>query len=252
MTSPASQPQPSPQPSEPPERRLLEGPEDRRGGFLQAVRVFWEMIGGFRTLQFVGPCVTVFGSARFRVDHEYYRMARDVGAALARQGFTVMTGGGPGIMEAALRGAKDAGGETVGVGIRLPHEQGRNGYVDTWRQFRYFHVRKVMLVKYSYGFVVLPGGFGTLDEVFEAATLIQTGKIEQFPVVLMGKKFWGPMLDFIEGTLASEGAIAHRDFTMLTVTDDPEEAALLVRDAAVSRFGLRYAQRPKRSRLLRE
>jgi uncharacterized protein (TIGR00730 family) len=250
MTAPTEQPT---KPTDPqPEIRLLQGPEDRRGGLLQAGRVFWEMIMGFRKLQFVGPCVTVFGSARLGPEHEYYQLAEKVGADLARQGFTVMTGGGPGIMEAALKGAKSVGGETVGVGIRLPHEQARNPYIDHWKEFHYFHVRKVMLVKYSYGFVALPGGFGTMDEVFEAATLIQTGKIRRFPVILMGRKYWGPMLAFIENTMVAEGVIAMEDFTGIIVTDDPEQAAAHVRDAAISNFGLRYAERPKRKRLLFE
>jgi uncharacterized protein (TIGR00730 family) len=161
-----------------------------------------------------------------------------------------MTGGGPGIMEAALRGAKEAGGETVGCGIELPHEHKRNRYIDTWTEFRYFFVRKVMLVKYSYGFVVLPGGFGTLDEVFETATLTQTGKIRMFPIVLMGSNFWAPMLSFIEETMVQEGVINREDFSRLIVTDDPGEAARRIRDAAISRFGLRYTERPAKKKVL--
>ena len=234
------------------ERQLLEGPGGRTAGFLQAARVFREMIGGFRTLHFVGPSVTVFGSARTTEDSEYYRMGRAVGAELAKAGFTVMTGGGPGIMEAACRGAKEAGGETVGCGIQLPGETGPNPYIDTWREFRYFFVRKVMLIKYSYGFVVLPGGFGTLDEVFETATLVQTEKIREFPIVLMGADFWRPMLEFMEHTLVTRQVIDPSDFENLHVTDDPVEAAGWVRDTAMRRFGLRYMERPRRRRVLFE
>ncbi|HEY1270011.1 MAG TPA: TIGR00730 family Rossman fold protein, partial [Candidatus Binatia bacterium] len=163
------------------ERRFLYGPQERSRELVRAIKIFCEFMRGFRTLHFVGPCVTVFGSARFRDDHEYYRMARDVGARLARAGFTVMTGGGPGIMEAANRGAKEAGGRSIGCNIELPEEQKPNPYLDKWITFRHFYVRKVMLVKYSYAFVALPGGFGTLDEIFETAVLIQTGKIKEFP-----------------------------------------------------------------------
>src|SRR5262249_9523341 len=148
-------------------------------------------------LHFVGPCVTVFGSARFKEDHPYYELARTVGQRLAKLGFTVMTGAGPGIMEAANRGAKDVGGYSVGCNIVLPHEQKINAYLDRVVTFRHFYVRKVMLVKYSYAFAVLPGGLGTLDELFEAATLIQTGKIQNFPVVLFRKDYWQPLVDLL-------------------------------------------------------
>src|SRR5262245_21448532 len=159
-------------------RRFLQGPQARRSELFRAIRIFIEFIRGFRALHFVGPCVTVFGSARFKEDHPYYALGREVGRALARAGFTVMTGGGPGIMEAANRGAKDVGGRSVGCNIELPEEQRPNPYLDRWITFRHFFVRKVMLVKYSYAFVALPGGFGTLDEIFETATLVQTGKIK--------------------------------------------------------------------------
>src|SRR5262249_45288353 len=166
--------------------RFLQGPPKRGHELIRAVRIFFEFMRGFRSLHFLGPCVTVFGSARFKDGHPYYELGRTVGAGLARAGFTVMTGGGPGIMEAANRGAKDAGGFSVGCNIELPQEQRPNPYLDRWITFRHFFVRKVMLVKYSYAFVALPGGFGTLDEVFETATLIQTRKIQEFPLVLMG------------------------------------------------------------------
>src|SRR5258706_11253784 len=163
--------------------RFLEGPQRRLAELARAIRIFCEFIRGFRTLHFVGPCVTVFGSARFTEIHPYYRLARLTGAGLARLGFTVMTGGGPGIMEAANRGAKDAGGRSIGCNITLPQEQKPNAYLDKFVEFRYFFVRKVMLVKYSYAFIVMPGGYGTLDEVFETAVLVQTGKIRNFPII---------------------------------------------------------------------
>ena len=162
---------------------------------------------GFRKLHFVGPCVTVFGSARFTAEHHYYVLAREVGQRLARAGFTVMTGGGPGIMEAANRGAKEAGGYSVGCNIELPQEQKPNPYLDRWVTFRHFFVRKLMLVKYSYAFIAMPGGFGTLDEIFETATLIQTHKIKDFPLVLVGKEYWQPLLDFLRGRLVEAKTI---------------------------------------------
>ncbi len=175
-----------PTPSETEERRFLEGPQSRFGELLRALRIFRELIRGFRHLHFVGPCVTIFGSARFPEDHPYYIQARKVGAELAKAGFTIMTGGGPGIMEAANRGAKDVKGRSVGCNIVLPMEQHPNPYLDTFVDFRYFFVRKLMLAKYSYAFVAMPGGFGTMDELFEIATLVQTGKVKEFPIVLAG------------------------------------------------------------------
>ena len=179
--------------------RFLEGPQPRGFELWHAVQIFAEFIRGFRALHFVGPCVTVFGSARFAETHRYYAMGRDVGARLARAGFTVMTGGGPGIMEAANRGAREVGGRSLGCNIELPHEQRPNSYLDRWITFRHFFVRKVMLVKYSYAFVALPGGFGTLDEVFETATLIQTGKIQQFPLSPHGTGLLGSAARLPEG-----------------------------------------------------
>lgn len=226
------------------DRRLLEGPHSRTLGFAQAVRTFIEMIRGFRALHFVGPCVTVFGSARFPEDSPEYRLGRVAGFELARAGFTVVTGGGPGIMEAASRGAKEAGGETVGCGIKLPQEQVRNPYTDMWIEFNYFFVRKVMLVKYSYGFLVLPGGFGTMDEIFETATLIQTAKIPDFPLVLMGIDFWKPLTDFLRVGMAGHGTIDKADIDRVLLTDDPAEAADFVRRAAFAKFGVHYLQPP--------
>ena len=225
----------------PPEvRRFLAGPQPRLFELARAIRIFCEFIRGFRALHFVGPCVTVFGSARFTETHRYYELARQLGACLARDGFTVMTGGGPGIMEAANRGAKEVGGRSIGCNIELPQEQAPNPYLDRWVTFKHVFVRKVMLVKYSYAFIAMPGGFGTLDEVTEAATLIQTGKIAGFPMVLMGVDFWKPLLDFMRNTLVKQGTIAPTDMDLLFVTDSPEEAAARVRDIGMKQFGLSY------------
>ncbi len=221
------------------ERGFLEGPRERLVELRRAVRIFLEFIRGFRALHFLPPCVTVFGSARFKEDDPHYQLAREMGSQLARVGFTVMTGGGPGIMEAANRGAKDAGGLSVGCNIELPMEQQPNPYLDRFVEFRYFFVRKVMLVKYSYAFVALPGGFGTLDEIFETVTLIQTGKIKDFPLVLMGVEYWTPLIDFLRTSVLGKRAIDPCDIERITLTDDPEHAVRVIRDAAAARFGVR-------------
>ena len=226
--------------------RFLEGPQRRVAELIRAVRIFGEFIRGFRALHFVGPCVTVFGSARFQQNHPYYALARAVGAELAKAGFTVMTGGGPGIMEAANRGAKDVGGRSVGCNIVLPIEQKPNPYLDHWVTFRHFFVRRVMLVKYSYAFVALPGGFGTLDEIFETATLIQTAKISEFPLVLMGKEFWRPLIEFMQNRLVQENTIDQTDVDRLIITDSAAEAAAAISEVAKRRFGLTYGPRLKR------
>ena len=225
---------------------FLQGPQGRGFELARALRIFGELLRGFRALHFAGPCVTVFGSARFSEDHPYYALGREVGARLARAGFTVMTGGGPGIKEAANRGAREAGGRSIGCNIELPQEQRPNPYLDRWITFRHFFVRKLMLVKYSYAFVALPGGFGTLDEVFETATLIQTGKIQQFPLVLLGRRFWSPLLDFMRERLVAEGTIAPADARRLAVTDSPEEAVAAISSIAMSRFGLTSGPRMRR------
>ena len=172
-------------------------------------------------------------------------MARRVGQALARRGFTVMTGGGPGMMEAANRGAKEAGGRSVGCNIELPHEQQPNRYLDHWITFRYFFVRKVMLVKYSYAFIALPGGFGTLDEIFEVAMLIQTGKIKRFPIVLIGRDYWEPLIEFLRERPLAEGTINGADLQLLQVTDEIEETIERIADEAMEQFGLSYGKRLK-------
>jgi uncharacterized protein (TIGR00730 family) len=218
---------------DPVERRFLAGPRGRFAEFLRAVRIFGEFIKGFRALHFLPPCVTVFGSARFPESNRWYGLARQVAAELSRSGFTIMTGGGPGIMEAANRGARDAGGLSVGCNIMLPHEQQPNPYLDRFVEFRYFFVRKVMLVKYSVAFVVMPGGFGTLDELFEAATLIQTRKIEEFPLVLMGVDYWQPLVQFLRERMVREGTIDPADIDRILVTDDIEAAVQHVRSGAL-------------------
>lgn len=229
------------------ELKFLEGPQSRTFELFRALRIFAEFIRGFRALHFVGPCVTVFGSARFQEDNRYYQWARAIGQGLGRAGFSVMTGGGPGIMEAANRGAKEVGAYSIGCNIILPKEQQPNPYLDRWIEFNYFFVRKVMLVKYSYAFVVLPGGFGTLDEVFETATLIQTGKISNFPLVLVGREYWEPLLDFFRTRLLAEGTIAAEDIGRIIVTDDPQEAVQLVQQG-LDQLALSQAHQPgKRS-----
>jgi hypothetical protein len=230
----------------PPEvQQFLHGPQPRGLELIRAVRIFFEFLRGFRALHFVGPCVTVFGSARFGEDHPYYVLGREVGRELAGAGFTVMTGGGPGIMEAANRGAKDAEGYSVGCNIELPAEQVPNRYLDRWITFRHFFVRKVMLVKYSYAFVALPGGFGTLDEIFETVTLVQTGKIKEFPIVLVGREFWAPLVAFLRASPLAHGTIRAEDIEHLVVTDSPVEVARSVRETAMRRFGLTYGPQTK-------
>ena len=208
----------------PEEQLFLEGPHGRGFELGRAVRIFRELIQGFRALHFVGPCITVFGSARFPAESRYYALTRELGARIAEAGFTVMTGGGPGLMEAANRGAKEPGGVSIGCNIILPQEQKPNPYLDRFVEFRYFFVRKLMLVKYSYGFVATPGGFGTLDELFEVATLIQTGKIKCFPVVLMGKEYWASLEDLLRQMVAA-GTIGQSDLDLLLLTDSVDEAA---------------------------
>jgi uncharacterized protein (TIGR00730 family) len=226
--------------------RFLQGPQGRGFELAMAIRVFGEMIRGFRALHFRGPCVTVFGSARFTEDNTYYALARETGARLARAGFTVMTGGGPGLMEAANRGAKDVGGISVGCNIKLPVEQLPNAYLDHWITFDHFFVRKLMLVKYSYAFIALPGGFGTLDEFFETATLTQTGKILDFPLVLLGIDFWRPLVEFFGKRLVAHGTIDPIDAERILLTDSPEQAVVSVTDLAMHRFGLTYGPRLRR------
>jgi uncharacterized protein (TIGR00730 family) len=215
-------------------------------GKLKALDIFFELMRGFRTFHFLPPCVTVFGSAGIGEDYPPYVLSHEVGSRLARAGFTVMTGGGPGLMEAANRGAKDAGGTSVGCNIELAKEQHPNPYLDRWITFRHFFVRKLMLVKYSYAFIAMPGGFGTLDEIFEVATLVQTAKIKQFPLVLMGREYWEPLMEFLRGRLLKSGMIDPTDYERFLVTDSPEEAVCFVTEVAKGQFGLTYGPRMKR------
>jgi uncharacterized protein (TIGR00730 family) len=196
-------------------------------------------------LHFVGPCVTVFGSARFEETHRYYDLARRTGRELAAAGFTVMTGGGPGIMEAANRGAREGGGCSVGCNIVLPVEQQPNAYLDRFVECRYFFARKVLLAKYSYAFIAAPGGYGTLDELAEVLVLIQTGKMSAFPVVLLGRDYWQGLLDFFRTTMLARSTISAFDIDRLVVTDDPVEAVRAIRDVAMTQFGLSYGPKAK-------
>ena len=228
------------------ERRFLRGPRSKWAEFVFVLKVAWEFISGFRVLHYVGPCITVFGSARFKEDHKYYKMARSVSAKIAQTGFTIMTGGGPGIMEAANRGAKDVNGKSVGCNILLPFEQTGNPYLDKFHNFKYFFVRKVLLLKYSYGFVIMPGGFGTMDELFETLTLIQTEKIHNFPVVLMGTQFFSPLMDFIV-SMAEKGTISKTDLELFLLTDSEDEAM-----AHLSRYAKPEAKKQKKHKKVLE
>jgi uncharacterized protein (TIGR00730 family) len=205
------------------ERAFLVGKRDRGADLESAVRIFLEILRGFEFFEFAGPCVTVFGSARFQEDHEYYQLARELGRRLAEAGYAVMTGGGPGIMEAANRGAKEGGGLSLGANIILPQEQDANKYLDRYLEFDHFFVRKVMLVKYSCAFIIMPGGFGTLDEIFETITLMQTDKIEDFPVIAMGTAFWDPLLSFVKA-LVDKATISPEDVHLVRVTDSVDQA----------------------------
>ncbi|MGE0588429.1 MAG: TIGR00730 family Rossman fold protein [Cyclobacteriaceae bacterium] len=219
------------------DRFFLEGPASRKSEFLYVIRIARQFIRGFRKLHFVGPCVTVFGSARFGEDNEYYQRTVELGAALSRLGFTIMTGGGPGIMEAAPRGAKSVGGRTVGCNIELPHEQRPNPYLDVVVTFRHFFVRKVLLVKYSYAFVVMPGGAGTMDELFETLTLIQTGKIQEFPMVVFGTSYWKDLREMLD-KMVGEKTISPEDLNLILFTDSVEEATKHIERITQARFGL--------------
>jgi uncharacterized protein (TIGR00730 family) len=186
-----------------------------------------EFVDGFEKLAKIGPCVSIFGSARTPDEHEHYQMAVEIAGLLAVRGYGVISGGGPGIMEAANKGAHTAGGKSVGLNIELPHEQFHNKYIDRDKllEFNYFFVRKVMFMKYSQGYIVMPGGFGTMDELFEAITLIQTGKIARFPIVLVGSDYWGGLLEWIEKTMLKNGNISPEDLKLYRVVDTAEEAA---------------------------
>ena len=230
------------------DRYFLEGPHSRRSELRFAFRVAVEFVRGFRALHFVGPCITVFGSARFGETHPYYKTAREMGARLAELGFTVMTGGGPGLMEAANRGAKDVGGHSLGCNIDLPREQKPNPYLDRHVSISHFFVRKVLLFKYSYAFVILPGGFGTMDECFEALTLIQTGKIQNFPLVVLDKPYWRNLQELLDD-MVKAGTISQSDLRLLYYSDSVDDA---VRKIAAALEKFRAPPRPAPSRILRE
>lgn len=234
-----------------PDRTLLSGPRSRLHDLGTLFYVALDLLRGFRALHFAGPCVTIFGSARTAPGSTYYELAKQMGEACARMGFTVVTGGGPGIMQAGNQGAFEAGGRSIGVNIELPFEQHLNPYVQNSVTMRYFFTRKVVLVKYSYAFIVLPGGAGTLDEMFETMTLIQTGKLKVFPIVLMGKDYWQPLMDFVY-RMAEEGTISPDDPELIFFTDDVAEATAHLQRNAVRQFGLRRRNTPRPSRLLGE
>jgi hypothetical protein len=215
------------------EKAFLAGRRNREADLESAVGFFLEFLRGFESFDFDGPCVTVFGSARFAEGHPYYRLARELGAALATAGYAVMTGGGPGIMEAANRGAREAGGVSLGCNIRLPMEQKPNPYLDRFIEFEHFFVRKVMLVKYSTAFVVMPGGFGTLDEAFEVITLMQTGKLRSFPLVGMGGDFWTHLRSFGLQTMVAEGVISPQDTDLIQRADSVEHAIRIIQSCPV-------------------
>lgn len=222
------------------EIRFLDGPRSRWEDFKFVVKVAREFIRGFRALHFTGPSVCVFGSARYSESHEYYQLTRRLSAEIARLGYTILTGGGPGLMEAANRGAKDVNGRSVGCNILLPHEQKPNPYLDKWVNIRYFFVRKTLLVKYSYAFVIMPGGFGTLDELFEAMTLIQTRKIKEFPVIIFCKDYHKDMIEHIE-RMKKALTISAEDMNLFLVTDSVEEAVNHLQHS-IQKFGLKPIQ----------
>jgi uncharacterized protein (TIGR00730 family) len=219
------------------EKLFLRGRQKRGEDLESAVTIFLEFLKGFESFEFEGPCVTVFGSARFAEGHRYYEQARELGRALAGAGYAVMTGGGPGLMEAANRGAREGGGLSLGCNIQLPREQQPNAYLDRFIEFEHFFVRKVMLVKYSCAFVVMPGGFGTLDEAFEVITLAQTGKLERFPVVAMGQEFWEQLSVFVRDTMLGEGTIGPHDVDFLHPVETVDEAIKAIRGSLIPPSG---------------
>lgn len=233
------------------ERIFLEGPRSRLKELIFAIKVLFEFISGFRALHFLGPCVAVFGSARIKPTSPYYESARQIGRGLAQLGFSTITGGGPGIMEAANRGAREGKGPSVGCNIRLPKEQQPNLYLDKWFICRYFFVRKVLMFKYSDAFIIMPGGIGTLDEFFEALTLIQTKKILDFPIVLFGKDFWQPLTPLFH-TMIKEGTIAPEDLNLVLITDSIEETLAHIKIIALKKYTEKRKQSFRRLRILGE
>lgn len=222
----------------PSEIQFLHGPQSRLKELKFAFQTIMDLFRGLRGLHFIGPCITVFGSARYKEDHPYYMLTRKAGAAFAKLGFTILTGGGPGLMEAANRGAKEVGGRSVGCNIKLPVEQQPNPYLDRWVYLKYFFIRKVLLVKYSFAFVVMPGGFGTLDEYFEALTLMQTRKINDFPIIIFGKEYHKELIEHIE-VMRKNSTIGETDDKLFLVTDDINEAVQLILEKSIKKYGLR-------------
>ncbi len=207
----------------------------------QIFKIMAEFVDGFEKLSKIGPCVSIFGSARTKPDHKYYQLAEDIAFKLTKEGYGIITGGGPGIMEAANKGAKTAGGKSVGLNIELPFEQSSNPYIDPDKliTFDYFFVRKLMFIKYAQGFVVLPGGFGTMDELFEALTLIQTKKIAKFPIVLVGKEYWSGLFEWIQKTLVVEKTVDEKDLKLIFLADNAEQAV-----SHINEFYSRYLLKP--------
>jgi uncharacterized protein (TIGR00730 family) len=228
------------------EIKFLEGPQNRLKELKFSINVLLEFIKGFRTLHFVGPCVTIFGSARFNEEDITYKQTQQLSGEIAKLGFTIMTGGGPGVMEAANRGAKDVGGRSVGCNIVLPHEQKQNPYLDKWVNIKYFFVRKTLLIKYSYAFVVMPGGFGTLDEYFEALTLIQTKMLSEFPIIIFDKGYHKDVIEHIE-KMKQRGTISAEDLKLCLFTDSIEEAVKHIQDKSIRQFGLKTKEKHHRS-----
>ncbi len=228
----------------PTEMHYLEGPKSRSSELSFIFRVMAQFVKGFRAMHFLGPCITVFGSARFEEGHPYYEKAREVGKAIARIGLITMTGGGPGIMEAANRGAYEAGGQSVGVNIVLPFEQKPNPYLHKSVTLRYFFVRKVLLLKYSYAFVILPGGWGTMDEMFETLTLVQTRIIHNFPVVLIGTEYYGPLMDYLL-FMVQQKTISPDDLQLVILTDDIDEAMEHIKKYIEMNYTIKKRERPR-------
>lgn len=233
------------------EKKFLDGPRSRWAELKYAFSVFHQLIIGLRKLHFIGPCVTIFGSARFKEEHPYYKLTRQVSSEIANLGFAIMTGGGPGIMEAANRGAKDVGGLSIGCNIVLPNEQQHNPYLDSFVTLDYFFVRKELLRKYSFAFIVMPGGFGTLDEFFEALTLVQTHKTEKFPIVIMGVDFHQNLLEHIQ-RMAKEQTINEDDLKLILFTDSVEEAVNHIQKYSIDAFNLKLKKAKKTMWILGE
>lgn len=227
------------------EIQFLEGPQSRMEELKFTIKIIWELLRCFRKLHFIGPCITFFGSARFKEGHPNYEFTRKAAGEFAKLGFTIMTGGGPGLMEAANRGSREMGGRSVGCNVRLPIEQRPNIYLDRWVEVKHFFVRKILLVKYSFAFVVMPGGFGTLDEYFEALTLIQTGKIRNFPIIIFNSEYHHTLMEHIR-VMKRDGTISEADMKLFMVTDDIEQAKLFIMENSIKRYGLKPETKPLR------